>query len=176
MVFGFVKQSGGHIALRSEPGAGAAFTIYLPCAAEADAAVDGPGLRLKTAPVPEGGRETILLVEDNVAVRRLTQRRLESLGYKVLEASDATEAIGRVDRGESFDLLLTDIVMPGAMDGIALAEAVRQSRPFLRVLFTSGYADPRRVAEASGPGGAELLRKPNSLAELSAAVRRALKS
>jgi PAS domain S-box-containing protein len=176
MVFGFVRQSGGHIAVRSEPGAGATFTIYMSCAAEADTAADRPGPSSSTGPAPEGGQETILLVEDNAAVRRLTRRRLEGLGYRVLEAGEAAEALERVRRGEPFNLLLTDIVMPGEMDGIALAKATRKSRPSARVLFTSGYADPKRVSEASGSNGAALLRKPSSLAELAAAVRLALKS
>jgi PAS domain S-box-containing protein len=171
MVFGFVTQSGGRITVESEPGDGAAFTIYLPQAAASE---DFPSARETELAAAPGGGEIVLLVEDNTAVRRLTSRQLAGLGYRVIEAADAEEALALVDRGETFDLLFTDIVMPGALDGLALAEAVRTRRPAARLLFTSGYVDPERVEQSGWARNVELLRKPAALADLAAAVRRAL--
>jgi PAS domain S-box-containing protein len=172
MVFGFVAQSGGHIAVESEPGAGAAFTIYLPQAGgRPETAAPAPAPLSKAA---AGGGQTVLLVEDNESVRKLTSRRLKELGYRVVEAEDGEVALQAIEQGLAFDLLLTDIVMPGALDGVALAAEARARRPDVKVLYTSGYVDPGRMEEAETPGGIELLRKPSSLAELAAAVRRAL--
>jgi CheY-like chemotaxis protein len=171
MVFGFVTQSGGHITVESAPDAGASFTIYLPQAVARTKAQDG---REASGRVVPGGGETVLLVEDNEGVRRLTRRRLEELGYAVIEAEDASKALEAIDAGAAFDLLLTDVVMPGPLDGLALAKALRARRPSVKVLFTSGYVDPDRMGEAGWSQGAELLRKPCSLAELAASVGRAL--
>ncbi len=173
MVFGFVTQSGGRIAVESEPRRGATFTIYLPqaTAREAERAASEPSSEPSVVP---GGGETILLVEDNAAVRRLTTRQLEGLGYRVVEASDAAGALMLMEQGTDFDLLLTDIVMPGKLDGLSLADAVRRRRPSARLLLTSGYVHPERVEGSSWLPDVELLRKPSALADLAAAVRRAL--
>ena len=139
MVFGFAKQSGGGIVVDGEEGKGACFRIYLPKAdvepADALAASD--------ASPPEddelrGGSETILCVEDDDVVRAHVTGRLESLGYTVITASNAAEALELVNSGAAFDLLFTDIVMPGAMNGRQLAQKVAELRRPLRVLYTSG--------------------------------------
>jgi signal transduction histidine kinase len=171
MVYGFITQSGGHVAVESELGRGASFTLYLPQAEAppvAAAAFDERG-------AVAGGGETILLVEDSSAVRRLTRRRLESLGYCVLEATNAQEALGLIDNGSTFDLLFTDVVMPGDLDGPGLAAAVRAKRSDARVLFTSGYVDPSVFEQAAVATGADLLTKPYSLAELARKVLHALR-
>ena len=139
MVFGFAKQSGGSIVVDSEEGKGACFRIYLPKAdvepADALAASDA-------SPTEDdelrGGSETILCVEDDDVVRAHVTGRLESLGYKVITASNAAEALELVNSGAAFDLLFTDIVMPGAMNGRQLAQKVAELRRPLRVLYTSG--------------------------------------
>jgi PAS domain S-box-containing protein len=172
MVFGFAKQSGGGIVVDGEEGRGACFRIYLP---KADA---GPSDALPASDVPpsedgelRGGSETILCVEDDDVVRAHVTGRLESLGYKVIPASNAAQALELVNSGAAFDLLFTDIVMPGAMNGRQLAQKVAELRRPLRVLYTSGNTFG---AFDSGGGlayGVLLLTKPYRKAELARMVR-----
>src|SRR6266851_2048640 len=130
MVFGFVKQSGGNIEVHSEEGHGTTFKIYLPKAdIEASQLPSADNLQAT------GGTETILCVEDDANVRVYVVAQLESLGYKAIAASNAAEALAIADGGAEFDLLFTDIVMPGKMNGKQLAERMRLRRPSLRVLF-----------------------------------------
>lgn len=131
MVFGFVKQSGGHINVYSEPGKGTTFRLYLP---RAKAHATNPE-QSQTLPVG-GGSETILVVEDNEGIRRVVNRQLTRLGYRVLEAEDAAAALDVLDT-EEIALLFTDIVMPGAMDGVELARAAMARWPGLKVVLTS---------------------------------------
>jgi PAS domain S-box-containing protein len=167
-VYGWVKQSGGHIKIYSELGVGTSIKLYLPRAGAHAAAAPEPD-----APEPmAGGSETILVVEDNPDVRRAAVRQLQGLGYAVVEASDAREAIGRVREGLRFDLLLTDVVMPGGMTGYELAIEVDKLRPGTRVLFTSGYTE-LAAPSADAPRGA-LLSKPYRRIDLDRAVRQAL--
>jgi PAS domain S-box-containing protein len=169
MVYGFVKQSGGHISLYSEEGAGTTVRIYLP-------AVEGDVSRalarregLPTIP----GNEIILVVEDDDRVRRVSLRRLKELGYSVVEESNATAALQRIKRGEAVDLLFTDVVMPG-MTGIDLARAARRHRPHLKVLFTSGYAEPALMKGEMPTENAEWLGKPYTITDLALKLRRLL--
>ena len=174
MVFGFAKQSGGAVIVDGEEGKGACFRIYLPKAdaQPSGASPAGDAARSNDDVLP-GGSETILCVEDDDVVRTHVTGRLRSLGYTVITASNAAEALQVVDAGVAFDLLFTDIVMPGAMNGRQLAQKVAGLRPTLRVLYTSGntfgaFANVR-------PGeGVLLLKKPYRKAELARMVRLAL--
>lgn len=159
MVYGFVEQSKGRLQIRSAPGQGTTVTLYLPRApAEPEAA---------SAPAPElpGGRETVLLVEDDARLRAATAGLMRDLGYRVIEAATGTEALAALDR-HAVDLLFADLGLRGGMDGRALAEAACAVRPGLKVLFTSG--DP------AADGGATLLAKPYRRRQLAAGLRAAL--
>jgi PAS domain S-box-containing protein len=169
MVFGFMKQSGGHITVHSEPGKGTTFRLFLPRQIESSATSDNRSEQ----PAPPGGTETILVVEDNAGLRRIVVRQLREAGYRVLEAADAEAAMTVIDSPEPIHLLLTDIVMPGAMDGHDLAQVAATRRPGLRTLLTSGFPDAR--LGASGPRcGARLLSKPYRKQDLRRAVREVL--
>ncbi|UQD71332.1 PAS domain S-box protein [Bradyrhizobium japonicum] len=169
MVFGFVKQSGGGIKVTSEEGSGTIFTIYLPKAETSTLRPAGYDERKVV-----GGTETILCVEDDRDVRRYVTVQLESLGYKVISAANATEALALVAEGTPFDLLFTDIVMAGGVNGRELAEQMVAARPSLRVLFTSGYAYDSLHAQGRATMGAPLLAKPYRKAELARMLRRSL--
>ncbi|WP_163152523.1 hybrid sensor histidine kinase/response regulator [Bradyrhizobium uaiense] len=170
MVFGFVKQSGGGIEVRSEQGRGTIFRIYLPKAdGTAQRAADEDDLPVR------GGNETILCVEDDPTIRDYVTGQLESLGYTVLAAANADAALEIVSRGTAFDLLFTDIVMPGSMNGRQLADTLMAGRPALRVLFTSGYSDGVLPAQQGRGGhGIPLLTKPYRRSELARILRRSL--
>ncbi|UWU94601.1 ATP-binding protein [Bradyrhizobium sp. CB1015] len=169
MVFGFVKQSGGGIKVASEEGRGTIFTIYLPKAEASTLRPTGYDDRKIV-----GGTETILCVEDDREVRHYVTVQLEGLGYKVIPAADATEALAIAAEGTPFDLLFTDIVMAGSMNGRELAEQMAAARPSLRVLFTSGYAYDSLHTPGRATMGAPLLRKPYRKAELARLLRRSL--
>ncbi|MEH2570389.1 PAS domain S-box protein [Bradyrhizobium sp. AZCC 2289] len=169
MVFGFAKQSGGSVEVRSAEGRGTTFRIYLP---KADASVLQP--RAQDDPPVQGGHETILCVEDDRKIRDYVTIQLESLGYQVMVAADADEAIAIINDGAAFDLLFTDIVMPGSMNGRQLAETVMAGRPSLRVLFTSGYTDGALPLQGRVGHGIPLLTKPYRRAELARMLRRCL--
>ena len=171
MVFGFAKQSGGGIVVDGEEGKGACFRIYLP---KADAEPSDV-LPASDVPPPEddlrGGSETILCVEDDDVVRAHVTGRLESLGYKVITASNAAQALELVNAGTAFDLLFTDIVMPGAMNGRQLAQKVAELRRPLRVLYTSGHTFGAFDSSGGLAYGVLLLAKPYRKAELARMVR-----
>jgi PAS domain S-box-containing protein len=169
MVFGFAKQSGGSVVVDGEEGKGACFRIYLP---KADVEVSD-AISPSDASPPElrGGSETILCVEDDDVVRAHVTGRLESLGYKVITASNAAEALILVNAGIVFDLLFTDIIMPGAMNGRQLAQKVAELRPPLRVLYTSGNTFGAFETSARPAEGVLLLTKPYRKAELARLVR-----
>jgi PAS domain S-box-containing protein len=170
MVFGFMKQSGGHITVYSEPGKGTTFRLYLPRVLDAAAAAQEDHAE---EPASRGGNETILVVEDNAGLRRIVVRQLREAGYRVLEAPDAEAAMTIIDSAEPIHLLLTDVVMPGAMDGRDLARVAVARRPLLRVLLTSGFPDAR-WSGSTPRSGSRLLSKPYRKEELRHAVREVL--
>jgi PAS domain S-box-containing protein len=169
MVFGFMKQSGGHITVYSEPGKGTTFRLYLPRMPDTTAAQEDRS----EVPASRGGSETILVVEDNAGLRRIVVRQLNEAGYRVLEAPDAEAAMTIIESSEPIHLLLTDVVMPGAMDGRDLARVATARRPSLRTLLTSGFPDARWGGSASRTGN-RLLSKPYRKEELRRAVREVL--
>jgi signal transduction histidine kinase/ActR/RegA family two-component response regulator len=170
MVYGFVKQSGGHIRIYSEEGYGTTVKIYLPRAeARAESAPDVP-----TAPL--GGREIILVVEDDALVRQYVMTQLHGLGYGTLEAANAAEALAIAESGAGFDLLFTDVIMPGAMNGQQLARKMAAHRADLKVLFTSGYTENALLDHGRLQPGVLLLAKPYRKSELARMLREALET
>jgi signal transduction histidine kinase/ActR/RegA family two-component response regulator len=169
-VYGIVKQSGGSIWVYSEPEHGTTFKVYLPAVGES------PGARLREAEVAVGGSETVLLVEDDDAVRRLGERMLRSAGYRVLVARSGPDALALVEEGaaDAIHLLVTDVVMPG-MRGSDLAERLMSRHPGLRVLFMSGYSDPTFLEHRLIARGAPFLQKPFSSDALVRKVREVLR-
>jgi CheY-like chemotaxis protein len=169
MVFGFAKQSGGNIEVDSEEGRGTTFRIYLQKADfEASQIPSADDLQ------STGGTESILCVEDDASVRAYVIAQLESLGYKAIAASNAAEALAIADGGAEFDLLFTDVVMPGRMNGKQLAERMRLRRPSLRVLFTSGYTDHTIIRDGRIMRDVFFLSKPYRRPQLARMVRRSL--
>jgi two-component system CheB/CheR fusion protein len=170
MVFGFIKQSGGHIGVYSEPGIGTTFRLFLPRMSEDVPAVEESG----ATPLLHGRGESVLVVEDNAALRRVVTRQLGELGYRVLAAENAAAGLELLDR-QSIDLLLTDIVMPGGINGRELARRARQRWPGIKIVFTSGFSEARLNGDA-GPLAActPLLSKPYRKEDLASAAREAL--
>jgi PAS domain S-box-containing protein len=171
MVYGFVKQSNGHVAIYSEPGLGTTVRIYLP--AVTNAAERAPSLVPAEAAFATG-RESVLVAEDDPFVRSYAVTCLSNLGYRVIEAVDGREALQRLNDGAQADILFTDVVMPGGMNGWDLAERARQIRPGLKVLLTSGYALETLAERGRLPAGAIILNKPYRKAELAKRLREAL--
>lgn len=170
MVYGFIKQSRGHIKIYSELGVGTVVKMYLPRAdrdADAQAASSLSIADLR-------GNERILLVEDDDLVRTHAESVLLSLGYEVTAAANGPAALALLERGDAFDLLFTDVVMPGGISGRMLAERARQMRPDLKVLYTSGYTENSIVHDGRLDTGVILLSKPYSRRQLAERVREAL--
>ena len=171
MVYGFVKQSGGHVKLYSEVGHGTTVKIYLPRSMEAEEQQSA------AAPKPiRGGTESILVVEDDEAVRETAVSLLRNLGYSVLQAPDARSALSIIESGIALDMLFTDVVMPGALRSPELAIKARQRMPDLAVLFTSGYTENAIVHAGRLDEGVELLSKPYTQEALARKVREVLLS
>ena len=168
MVYGFIRQSNGHIKIYSEAGQGTSVKMYFP-RSEALAAAAAPSRRKTMA----GGTEHILVVEDEEAVRAIVGEQLRSLGYDVKLAADAEEALAQL-RLHRFDLLLTDVVMPGRLNGKGLADEVERSWPGTRVVFMSGYSENALVNDGRLDGDVMLLAKPHQKADLAQIIRRAL--
>lgn len=170
-VYGFVKQSGGHVSIYSEPARGTTVKLYLPrsnpSAVLAAAERDKSGL-------PPRGTETILVVEDNPDVRRLVTRQLTELGYTVHEASHGAEALRMLQSDLPLDLMFTDIIMPEGMTGYELAGQARDIRPGLKVLFTSGYTAIGAGHDNDSRAGGPLLSKPYRKRDLAHFLRAAL--
>jgi PAS domain S-box-containing protein len=169
MVYGFVKQSGGHIKVYSEEGHGTSFKIYLPSTS------DLTDQSTPAAPASmRGGSETVMVVEDDALVRNYVTQQLKSLGYQTVCAADANEALRLVDSGTEFELLFTDVIMPGSMNGRQLADELVKRRPSVRVLFTSGYTEDAVVHHGKLDPGVLLLPKPYRKSDLDRMVREAL--
>jgi CheY-like chemotaxis protein len=169
MVFGFIKQSGGHIKIYSEVGHGTVVKMYLPRAVGiADPVADA------AAPRPRGGTETVLVVEDDPLVRSNAVKQLASLGYKTVEAASGPEALRLVDANQPIDLLFTDVVMPGGMNGRELADRIIRKKPAIKVLYTSGYTQNAIVHQGRLDPGVHLLGKPYRKVDLARMVRVAL--
>ena len=170
-VYGFVKQSNGHVKIYSEPGEGTTIRIYLP-------RLLGEPALVEEAPVwsiPSGrDGETVLLVEDDAAVRELNAGMLRELNYAVIEAEDAARALQLIEMVPNIGLLFTDVGLPGGVTGRQLAEAARRLRPKLRVLFTSGYARNAIVHHGRLDPGIDLISKPFSAAALARKIRELL--
>jgi CheY-like chemotaxis protein len=171
MVYGFVKQSGGHIKIYSEVGHGTTVKIYLP---RSDADASGRGRADAGNDAPASGSEVVLMVEDNKDLRVVTLKQLTDLGYRTLEAENARQALTILAAHPEIDLLFTDIVMPGGMTGTELAREAKRLYPKLKILLTSGY-----TARATANGfhdieGLELLNKPFRKRDLAARLRSVL--
>ncbi len=169
MVYGFMRQSGGTAKIYSEVGHGTTMHLYLPRAAYA--AAEAPAAdAARTAP---GGRERVLVVEDNPDVREVACTMLVSLGYQVTPAGDATQALALIASEAPFDLLFSDVVMPGT-SGIELADEVRRHHPRMKILLTSGFASPVAIRDQAKEAGIELLAKPYRRIALAVKVREVL--
>ena len=174
MVYGFAKQSRGHVTIESEPGLGTEVRLYLPCAeGSADAvpaehAGDAGGPGPASVPVRSGGR--ILLVEDEAAARRVAAMALTEAGYHVAEAGDGLSAVGLLGDDRGFDLLFCDVVLPGEINGAEVAELALRFHPSISVVLTSGYTDHALSEDGELRPGVTLLHKPYSQDRLLAAV------
>ena len=169
MVYGFVRQSNGHIKIDSEEGRGTTVRIYLPQAVGAAE----PAEFARPSSV-EGGRETILVVEDDHLVRTFVVGQIQSLGYATLAAVNAAEALVVIDSPTEIDLLFTDMIMPGSMNGRQLADKALQRRSSLKILFTSGYSDEAIIHHGHLDAGVLLLAKPYRKSDLARMIRAAL--
>ncbi|KJC43603.1 histidine kinase [Bradyrhizobium sp. LTSP849] len=169
MVYGFIKQSAGHIKIYSEEGHGTTIKMYLPPGKTPTAVSEGV-----TPASIEGGHEIILVVEDDRLVRDYVLAQLHSLGYVTLQAANAAEALAIVVSGQPFDLLFTDVIMPGKMNGRQLADEVLKTRPDLRVVYTSGYTENAIIHHGRLDSGVLLLAKPYRKSDLARIIRKAL--
>jgi PAS domain S-box-containing protein len=169
MVYGFVKQSGGHVKIYSEVGTGTTIKLYLPRADQREDVLVSPD----SAPIT-GGAETILVAEDDAEVRSTVVETLRDLGYRVLTANDAASALTVIESGVPIDLLFTDVVMPGTLKSPELARKARERLPGVAVLFTSGYTENAIVHGGRLDLGVELLSKPYSREMLARKVRQVI--
>jgi PAS domain S-box-containing protein len=170
MAFGFARQSGGHLAVYSEPGHGSTFRIYLPYAYVGNMQAAAPA---DQRPVL-GGDETVLLVEDNPQLRQIAKRQLTQLGYRVRDAEHAAAALVILSSKAQVDLLFTDVVMPGTLDGLELAQQARRMRPGIKVLLASGFPRVRTGDHRMANNPFPLLTKPYPRDELARMVREVL--
>jgi PAS domain S-box-containing protein len=162
MVHGFVRQSGGQVVVETQEGAGTTMRIYIPH--HAGAAV--PDAVERPADAAAGAGETILVVDDEATIRMLVRDALEEAGYTVLEAEDGLSSLRVLDTEARIDLLVTDVGLPGGMDGRQVADAARQARPGLPVLFVTGFARKAAVGHGQLPEGMAVLTKPFAMADL----------
>jgi PAS domain S-box-containing protein len=176
MVYGFTKQSNGHVAIYSEPGLGTTVRIYLPAISENASKPTGqaPAEDSQLPAAPATGQGSVLVVEDDPFVRSYAVNCLASLGYRVIEALDGDEALRKLASGVNADILFTDIVMPGGISGWELAERAQQANPALQVLLTSGYALETLAANGRLPEGMAILNKPYRKADLARRLNQVL--
>lgn len=170
MVYGFVRQSGGHVRITSRPDNGTTIVLYFPRSLSEATENDAPKPRQPIS----GGKETILLVEDDDLVRQQVRASLLGLGYYVVEAENGPQAIEILQKLSHVDLLFTDIVLPGGMNGRSLANAAQALRPNLKVLFTSGYTENAMIHHDRLDPEVELLSKPYRRSELAEKLRKVL--
>lgn len=170
MVYGFARQSGGHLKLYSEPGSGTVVRLYLP---RATGAPEDDEVEDDAAALPVGD-ESILIVEDDPSLRQVTRSLLEDLGYRTVTAASGPEALERLARESTIDLVFTDMVMPGGMNGMELAREVQALYPEVRILFTSGFTETHVFDDPDFADGLALLSKPYQQRELAVEIRRAL--
>jgi signal transduction histidine kinase len=171
MVYGFARQSGGHVKIYSEVGHGTAVRLYLP--RHVAKGLGATAAAATPADQPRGG-ETIMVVEDDPLVRGLVVAQLMELGYRVLEAPDGPRAQSLLEGDEPVDLLFTDVVMPGGMTGRQLADAARLRRPAMRTLYTSGYTQDSITHQGKLDPGVHFLSKPYKKQDLALKVRAVL--
>jgi len=173
MIYGFVQQSGGHVRLRSEHGQGTTVAIYLP--RHLGLATDGQEAGAASELPEVDTSAVVLVVEDEPAVRMIVVDVLSDLGYAVLEADDGRSGLTILESGTHIDLLLTDVGLPGGMNGRQLADVARQQRPDLKVLFVTGYAESAAVGGGRMERGMQLMTKPFAVAALAAKVQDIIK-
>jgi PAS domain S-box-containing protein len=171
MVYGFVKQSGGHIKIDSEEGRGTTVSLYLPSSIQ-DAALPSA----TAASEPQRGSETVLVVEDDELVRGYVMAQLERLGYHTIAVANGSDALALLDQDVAFDVLFTDVIMPGGMNGRDLADAVTRRRPGVPVLYTSGYPEAAIMHDGRLDPGVALLNKPYRQSDLARLMRQVLGS
>jgi PAS domain S-box-containing protein len=169
MVYGFIKQSNGHVAIYSELGLGTTVRLYLPISQ--DSAAEAERLRSHEEQSVPRGVGTILVVEDDVFVREHAVIALQSLGYRVIAAQDGREAIAKLDQGHEIDLLFSDVVMPGGISGWDLADIAQQKWPHLKILLSSGYSLETLASRRTGNANLRVLDKPYRKADLARSVR-----
>jgi signal transduction histidine kinase/ActR/RegA family two-component response regulator len=169
MVFGFVQRSNGHINIESEPGLGSTFRLYLPRSTETIQTVNTPVDELTDA-LPEGN-ETILVVDDEEALLELAEELLIDMGYRVFTAGSAMQALEVLTKEPNIDLMISDVIMPGGLNGYELAERAKTDYPELKVLLASGYTEKTATSENHKRFSLNMLAKPYSQAELAQKVR-----
>jgi CheY-like chemotaxis protein len=172
MVYGFVKQSNGHVNIYSEEGHGTTVKLYLPAAAGIPEALSAEA----GASGAEHGDEAILIVEDDALVREYVMTQIGRFGYRTMAAGNAAEALAIIDSLEHVDLLFTDVIMPGGLNGRQLAIEAQKRRPDLKVLYTSGYTENAIVHHGRLDAGVLLLPKPYLGSDLARMIRTALAS
>jgi CheY-like chemotaxis protein len=170
MVYGFLKQSKGHVKIYSELGVGTTIKLYLPRAGRQALPAAPPA----PAEMEQGG-ESVLVVEDDADVRRLVVQMLDSLGYRVRDTATATDALAIIQGGAPIDLMLTDVVLGSGMNGRGLVEAARAAAPALKVLYMSGYTENAIMHQDRLEPGVHLLQKPFRKSDVAAKVRQALR-
>jgi CheY-like chemotaxis protein len=172
MIYGFARQSGGQIRIYTEVGKGTTMCLYLPRHMGPLAESEG----VASERIDHGAGEAVLIVDDEATVRMLVTEVLSESGYNVLEAANAPAAINVIDTYPNIDLLITDVGLPGGMNGRQLAEAVRMRRKELKVLFITGYAENAAVSGGHLEHGMEILTKPFAMTALANKVRKMLEA
>jgi CheY-like chemotaxis protein len=170
MVFGFIRQSGGHVDLHSEQGTGTTVTLMLPRSAKISATSQSRSQQS----LPHGNGERILLLEDDQDLRALTQRILKNLKYEVFEASNEAEVASLLAQDIHFDLMVSDVLLPGPLKGPQIAQKVLQQQPHLKIMFISGYVEGSTEIEISAVIASSFLAKPFSQKALAEAVAKLL--
>jgi CheY-like chemotaxis protein len=168
MIYGFAKQSGGAVSIQSEVGHGATVCIYLPCHVGEASPIN---LSLNKAEAPRGEGETVLVVDDEPTVRMLVTEVLADLGYRAIDAEDGASGLRALRATTRIDLLVTDVGLPGGLNGRQLADAARMVRPDLKVLFITGYAENAVLSRDHLAPGMHVMTKPFAMDALAIRIR-----